>query len=88
MARRGLRLDDDLRLYFPGDDLARRTKGMKYHFLADSVIIHKGKSVTRTWLATQVYFRDLLVYTRKHTIRHEWRCYGCCRARCCGVVWR
>jgi GT2 family glycosyltransferase len=66
MARRGLRLDDDLRLYFPEDDLARRTPGAKYRFLADAVIIHKEKSVTRTWLATRLYFRDLLVYTRKH----------------------
>lgn len=66
MARRGLRLDEDLRLYFPEDDLARRTPGAKYRFIAGAVIIHKEKSVTRNWLATQIYFRDLLVYARKH----------------------
>lgn len=66
MARRGLSLDGNLRLYFPEDDLARRTRGAKYRFLADAVIIHREKSVTRTWLATRIYFRDLLVYTRKH----------------------
>ncbi|MBI5670725.1 MAG: glycosyltransferase family 2 protein [Chloroflexi bacterium] len=66
MARRGFRLEGDLLLYFPEDDLARRTPGAKYRFLAEAVIIHKEKSVTRTWRATQIYFRDLLVYTRKH----------------------
>lgn len=66
MARRGFALDADLLLYFPEDDLARRTPGAKYRFLAEAVIIHKEKSVTRTWLATQIYFRDLLVYARKH----------------------
>lgn len=66
LLRRGLQLDSDLLLYFPEDDLARRTPGAKWRFLADAVIIHKEKSVTRTWRATEIYFRDLLVYTRRH----------------------
>lgn len=66
LMRRGLQLDGDLLLYFPEDDLARRTPGAKWRYLADAVIIHKEKSVTRTWRATEIYFRDLLVYTRKH----------------------
>lgn len=66
MRRPGFRLDDSLRLYFPEDDLARRSPGAKNRFLAGAVVIHREKSVTRTWLATQLYFRDMLVYTRKH----------------------
>jgi GT2 family glycosyltransferase len=66
MRRRGFMLDGALRLYFPEDDLARRTPGAKNRFLAGAVIIHKEKSVTRTWLATQTYFRDMLVYARRH----------------------
>jgi N-acetylglucosaminyl-diphospho-decaprenol L-rhamnosyltransferase len=70
LARRvGLRMDDDLRLYFPEDDLARRSEGAKFRFLADTPVIHREKSVTKTWLATHTYFRDMLVYTRKH---HGW----------------
>ncbi len=66
LLRRGLRLNGDLLLYFPEDDLARRTPGARWRFLADAVITHKEKSVTRTWRATEIYFRDLLVYTRRH----------------------
>lgn len=66
MRRRGFALDGDLRLYFPEDDLARRTPGAKNRFLASAVIIHREKSVTRTWLATKTYFRDMLIYARKH----------------------
>ncbi len=65
--RRGaLRLADDLLLYYPEDDLARRRRGAKFRYVADAQITHREKAATRTWLATQVYFRDLLVYTRRH----------------------
>ena len=66
MRRGDLWLNASLRLYFPEDDLARRYAGEKFRFLADTFIIHDEKSVTQSWLATQVYFRDLLVYTRQH----------------------
>lgn len=69
MRRADLRLDDDLLLYFPEDLLA--APGRVFRFLAAARIIHREKSVTRSWLATRVYFRDLLVYARK---RHgRWR---------------
>ena len=71
MRRADLRLDDDLLLYFPEDDLARRTPG-KARFLADARIVHHEKSSTRNWMATRVFFRDMLVYCRKH--------YGSARA--------
>lgn len=67
MMRRGdLRLDDDLKLYFPEDDLAQRFRGAKFRFLADSHIVHNEKSVTKSWLATEIYFQDMLIYTRKY----------------------
>jgi N-acetylglucosaminyl-diphospho-decaprenol L-rhamnosyltransferase len=66
MMRRGnWRLDDDLLLYFPEDTLSQQFSDKKFRFLADTFITHHEKSVTQSWLATQVYFRDLLVYTRK-----------------------
>lgn len=69
MRRAELWLDGDLLLYFPEDDLARRNSGRKFRFLAAQSIQHREKSATRTPLATRVYFRDLMVYTRKH---HGW----------------
>jgi GT2 family glycosyltransferase len=60
-----LMLDGDLLLYFPEDDLARRL-GKPFYFLAEAHIIHREKSSTSNWNATRVYFRDLLIYTRKH----------------------
>ncbi len=66
MRRRDVQLDTTLWLYFPEDDLGRRFAGAKFRFLCDSFITHHEKSVTRSWLATQVYYRDLLIYTRKH----------------------
>jgi hypothetical protein len=73
MMRRGdLRLDGDLKLYFPEDDLAQRFKSAKFRFLADSFIIHNEKSVTKSWSATEVYFRDMLLYTRKHHGSAAW----------------
>jgi GT2 family glycosyltransferase len=64
--REGLRLNDRMLLYFPEDDLARRVGAGKFHFLANVQVTHREKSATRNWLATQVYFRDLIVYTRTH----------------------
>jgi len=65
MRREDARLDDDLLLYFPEETLARRhAKPMR--FLAAAQVTHHEKSSTLNWLATRVYFRDLLVYCRKH----------------------
>jgi GT2 family glycosyltransferase len=69
MRRSELWLDDNLLLYFPEDDLARRNAGRKFRFLASHSILHREKSATRTALATRIYFRDLMVYTHKH---HGW----------------
>lgn len=66
MRRANIRLDDDLLLYFPEDDLAQRFKNRKFHFVADAKITHREKSATRSWLAARIYFRDMLIYTRKH----------------------
>ena len=65
MRRADIRLDEDLLLYFPEEALARRhQKPMR--FLAAARIKHHEKSSTRSWLATRIFFRDLLVYCRKH----------------------
>lgn len=66
MRRADLRIDDHLRLYFPEDDLGQRFAGRRFRFLCDSFITHHEKSVTQSWLATETYYRDLLIYTRKH----------------------
>ena len=66
MRKKDLRLDDNLLLYFPEDDLAQRNRGRPFRFLASPHIVHREKSATRTALATRIYFRDLLVYTRKY----------------------
>ena len=66
LMRRGeIRLDDDMLLYFPEDDIARRD-GRPYRFLADAIIEHYESSATTSWLATTVFFRDMMIYTRKH----------------------
>lgn len=65
LRRTDARLDDDLLLYFPEEDLARRLGG-RMRYLAAARIRHHEKSSTRNWLATRIFFRDLLVYTRKH----------------------
>ncbi len=66
MRRTDMLLDDDLWLYFPEDDLARRFKGESFRYVASAQITHREKSSTQTWLATRVYYRDMLIYTRKH----------------------
>ena len=65
MRRQDIRLDDDLLLYFPEDTLARRHR-RPFYFLADAKIEHREKSSTRTWRARDIFFRDMLVYCRKH----------------------
>lgn len=65
MRRSDILLDETLLLYFPEDDLSHRIPG-KRRYLAVARIIHREKSVTRTWLATRIYFHDMLRYTRKH----------------------
>ena len=65
LRRADARLDDDLLLYFPEEDLARRLGG-QMRYLAAARILHHEKSSTRNWLATRIFFRDMLVYTRKH----------------------
>ncbi|MCE2472052.1 MAG: glycosyltransferase family 2 protein [Anaerolineae bacterium] len=65
MRREDILLDDDLLLYFPEEALARRhQKPMR--LLAAARVMHHEKSSTRNWFATRVFFRDLLVYCRKH----------------------
>ena len=66
MIRRGISLDGDLRLYFPEDDLAARLPDARFRYLAGARILHKEKSVTQTWLATQIYFRDMFHFASKH----------------------
>jgi GT2 family glycosyltransferase len=64
-----LTLDDDLLLYFPEETLAQRigtNMGRKFRYLADPHIIHREKSATGSVFATRIYFRDMLVYARKH----------------------
>lgn len=58
-------LNDELLLYFPEEDLARRHSG-KCRFLANAKIEHHEKAATKSWLATRIYFRDMLVYTRTY----------------------
>jgi GT2 family glycosyltransferase len=66
MRRADVLLDDRLLLYFPEDDLAERFAGRKWRFLTGSHIIHREKSVTRTWLASRIYFRDMLAFSAKY----------------------
>ncbi|MCL4248521.1 MAG: glycosyltransferase family 2 protein [Anaerolineae bacterium] len=66
MRRNDLEYDEDLLLYFPEDDLARRFTGRKFRFLASTYITHREKSATRSWHAIEIYYRDLMVFMRKH----------------------
>ncbi len=82
MRRADLRLDESLRLYFPEDDLAQRFAGGRFRFLSGSYITHHEKAVTQHWGATRIYYRDLLIYTRKHHGSMRAGCCGCCHVRC------
>lgn len=64
MRRDEIRLDDDLLLYFPEEMLAQR-QSKPARFLAAARVTHHEKSSTRSFFATRVFFRDLLVYCRK-----------------------
>jgi N-acetylglucosaminyl-diphospho-decaprenol L-rhamnosyltransferase len=67
LMRRGeLEYDGDLFLYFPEDDLAHRFAGRKFRFLSEGYITHREKSSTRSWRAIAIYYRDLMVFMRKH----------------------
>ncbi|MCA9883653.1 MAG: glycosyltransferase family 2 protein [Anaerolineae bacterium] len=68
MRRKDILLDDELLLYFPEDDLAQRIK-RPFHYLTAAQITHHEKAATQNWNATRIYYRDLLVYVRKH---HGW----------------
>lgn len=69
MRRKDISLNENLRLYFPEDDLAQRHKNRKFRFLAETSIKHVEKSSTRSWLATHIYFQDMMIYTQIH---HGW----------------
>ncbi|MEL7233762.1 MAG: hypothetical protein AAGK74_04655, partial [Chloroflexota bacterium] len=66
MRREDIVLNDALKLYFPEDDLAQRYRGRRCYFLADAKITHREKSSTRSWLATRIYFEDMMIYVRTH----------------------
>ncbi len=61
--------DESLRLYFTEDDICRRIldAGFAVHFLAGAHILHEEHASTRLVqrLASQVYFDDLITFTRK-----------------------
>lgn len=62
--------DEDLKLYFTEDDLCRRIleAGTEIHYVAGATIVHDEHASVSTVqrLATQVYFSDLIAYTRKY----------------------
>ncbi len=64
MRRDVLWLDEDLLLYFPEDALADQVPGRR-RFRAAARITHHEKSSTRSFFATRIFFRDMLVYCRK-----------------------
>lgn len=61
--------DESLRLYFTEDDICRRISdaGYELHFVSEAVVLHEEHASTRLVqrLASQVYFDDLLVFTKK-----------------------
>ena len=62
--------DEDFKLYFTEDDICKRIldAGYEIHFIADTMILHEEHASTSQVqrLASQVYFDDLLVFTRKY----------------------
>jgi GT2 family glycosyltransferase len=62
--------DENLKLYFTEDDICRRilNAGYEVHFVAEAVLVHEeGASVSQVRrLASQVYFDDLLAFSRKY----------------------
>ncbi len=63
--REDILLDEDLLLYFPEDALAQKLR-RKCRFLSVARIVHHEKSSTRSFFATRIFFRDMLVYCHKH----------------------
>jgi GT2 family glycosyltransferase len=69
MRRDEIRLDDDLWLYFPEETLAEEVYQQNqrpFRFLAEARIEHHERAATQSWFATQIYFRDMRVFVRKH----------------------
>jgi hypothetical protein len=62
--------DEQMKLYFTEDDICRRilNAGYEVHFVADAILLHEeGASVSQVRrLASQVYFDDLLAFSRKY----------------------
>jgi N-acetylglucosaminyl-diphospho-decaprenol L-rhamnosyltransferase len=62
--------DENLKLYFTEDDLCCRILNVGYevHFVAEAVLLHEeSASVSQVQrLASQVYFDDLLAFSRKY----------------------
>jgi GT2 family glycosyltransferase len=62
--------DETFKLYLTDDDLCHdiRATGKSIHFLSDALILHYEKSTVanRSRFAREIYFGDMLVYSRKH----------------------
>jgi GT2 family glycosyltransferase len=62
--------DEALKLYFTEDDICKRilNSGHAIHFVAEAVIVHEERASTSQVqrLASQVYFADLVVFSRKY----------------------
>lgn len=69
--------DEAMKLYFTEEDLCRRilAQGKAIHFVGGALLLHHEHSSTKQVqrLATQVYFDDLLAYTRKYY--GQWRAW-------------
>jgi hypothetical protein len=69
--------DETLKLYFTEDDICRRIldAGYEIHFVAGATLTHEEHASTSQVqrLASQVYFQDLIQFSRKH--------YGAARTR-------
>jgi hypothetical protein len=62
--------DEQLKLYFTEDDICKRilARGRQVHFVAEALLLHEEHASTSQVqrLASQVYFDDLLYFTRKY----------------------
>ena len=62
--------DERLKLYFTEDDICKRilAQGREIHFVAETVLLHEEHASTSQVqrLASQVYFDDLIYFTRKY----------------------
>lgn len=61
--------DTAMKLYFVEDDVCRRmqARGLEVHFVADALLLHEEHASVRQTqrTASQIYFDDLIAYTRK-----------------------